>query len=302
MSIFLSYILMAALLPAVKFLERRNFPKILAAAIPFLLAVLLVVLIILPLIPFSVQQIGSLIINLPIYFDEATKSLGFSIDAEALETFISREADNLSRNAFTLTGMVFNGVFSTLTVAIISFYLLLYYDNFKRSIAKLFHESLHDHIVSTIERIDYKLGAWLRGQAFLSLVIFLLSWLMLTLLNIPYALPLALLAGLLEVVPTLGPIISAIPAIIVALTISPTMALIVALVYIVIQLLENNFLVPKIMERAVGLNPIVVILSVMIGANLMGVFGALLSIPFASFLTVIFQSINNPQRVTDKKA
>lgn len=296
MSIFLSYILMAALLPAVTFLRRKGLPKLLAAAIPFFLAVLLVFVIILPLIPFFVEQIGSLAVGLPNYINESASTLGLQIDADSIQGFISREANNLGHNAFALTSVVFGGVFSTLTVVIISFYLLLYYEHFKNSIAELFHEDLHNHVIKTIEQIDSKLGSWLRGQILLSITIGVMSWIMLSLLGLPYALPLALLAGLLEIVPTLGPILAAIPAVIVAFTISPTMAITVALVYIVIQLLENNFLVPKIMERAVGLNPIVVILAVMIGANLMGVIGALLSIPFASFLTVLFQSVNSTRR------
>ena len=101
----------------------------------------------------------------------------------------------------------------------------------------------------------------------------------------------ALLAGLLEVVPTLGPTLSAIPATIVALTISPTMAIVIILTYILIQMLENQLIVPKIMERAVGLNPVIVILGVSIGANLMGIVGALLSIPFISFVIVLYQSL-----------
>jgi len=291
MYIFLSYILMAALLPYARFLEKKGFPKILAAFIPFFLASLLVFIIILPLIPFFLQQIVSLAEGLPKYLDESAKTLGFQIDADDVQSFMSREIDNIGRNAITLTGKVFGGVFSTLTVIIISFYLLLYSDRMKRTIAHLFHKDIHDHVVQTIEQVDNKLGAWLRGQILLSFSIGIMSWIMLTVLSVQYALPLALLAGLLEIIPTLGPIIASIPAIIVALTISPTLGLTVALVYIVIQLLENNLLVPKIMERAVGLNPVIVILAVMIGANLMGILGALLSIPFVTFLTVLFHSI-----------
>jgi len=112
-------------------------------------------------------------------------------------------------------------------------------------------------------------------------------------LNVPNALPLALLAGIFEIVPTLGPILSAVPAVIIALTISPTLAISVAISYIVIQLLENNLLVPKIMEKAVGLNPIVVIFGVIIFANLIGISGALLAIPIITFMLVIIKSLDS---------
>lgn len=297
MSIFLSYIFMAALLPAVEFLRRKGFPKLLSALLPFLGASILIFLIILPLIPFILSQTQQLIVGLPVYLDESAKMFGFTIDAGDINAFITRESANIGQNAISFTGKVFGGVFSSLTVIIISFYLLLYYDKFRHAIADLFHRDMRDHVLDTIEQVDIKLGSWLRGQILLSFSIGLMTWIFLTILQLPYALPLALLAGLLEIIPTLGPIISAIPAVIVALTISPTMGITVVLVYIVIQMVENNFLVPKIMQRAVGLNPIIVILAVMIGTNLMGVLGALLSIPFVSFLTVLFQSIN----VEDKR-
>jgi len=118
-----------------------------------------------------------------------------------------------------------------------------------------------------------------------------LTWIVLTLMHIPYALPLAVLAGLLEIIPTIGPIISAVPAVIVGLSISPTLAFAAVIGYILIQAIENNFLVPIIMQNAVGLNPIIVILAIVIGSKLMGIAGALLAIPFVSFLLVVFQNI-----------
>ncbi|MDO8515232.1 MAG: AI-2E family transporter, partial [bacterium] len=106
------------------------------------------------------------------------------------------------------------------------------------------------------------------------------TWLGLTIIGVPQAFPLAIIAGALEIIPTLGPILSAIPALIVALTISPTLTIFVIIFYIVIQQLENQFVVPKVMQQAVGLNPIIIIIGVMIGGNLMGILGALLVIPF----------------------
>jgi predicted PurR-regulated permease PerM len=197
----------------------------------------------------------------------------------------------LSSSAIQVTTRVFGGIFSMITIFIISLYLLLYNDSFKRFIARLFHHNDREKVLSTVSLVNDKLGAWLQGQMFLCFFIGFITWIALTIIGLPFALPLALLAGILEIVPTLGPTLSAIPATIVALTIAPTMAIVVVATYILIQMLENQLLVPKIMERAVGLNPVVVILSVTIGANLMGIVGALLAIPFVTFLIVIYQSV-----------
>jgi predicted PurR-regulated permease PerM len=165
------------------------------------------------------------------------------------------------------------------------------HDQFKHTFAKLFHRDDRPHVEDTFELVEEKLGAWLRGQVLLSLTIGLFTWIALSLIGLNYALPLALLAGFLEVIPTIGPILSAVPAVIVAFTISPTMALVVIGIYILIQLAENNIIVPKIMQHAVGLNPVIIIIAILVGAELLGITGALLSLPFVSFVTVIFHSL-----------
>lgn len=290
-SLFISYIVMAGLLPAVEFLKKRRVPKVLSVLIPYLSVLLLLTGIIFPLIPFAVSQIDSLINHFPQIINRSAQSLGFSIDPTQLKGYFDGQLTSIGKNAILFTTKVFGGVFSFLTIAIVSFYLLMFHDSFHRQFARLFKSDVRPHVLSTLNKVNEKLGAWLRGQLFLCFFIGLLTWIILTLLGLPFALPLAILAGLLEALPTLGPILSSIPSIVVALTVSPTLALFVALAYVLIQAVENNFLVPNVMQKAVGLNPILVIVGITVGANLMGVAGALLAIPFISFIMVIFQSI-----------
>lgn len=291
-SIFIAYIINASLLPLVKFLRNKGVPNFLSVLIPFVAIVVVIVLIIFPLVPFIVDQVKALLTGLPIYTKRAADISGLSVDANQIQNSIAREMNSIGSNAFSVTSKVFGGLFSTLTVLVVSFYLILYHDKFKENIAELFHRRDRERVINTLSLVDDKLGAWLRGQLVLSLSIGIITWIALSIIGLPYAVPLAILAGILEIVPTLGPILSAIPAIIVALTVSPPLALIVAVIYFGIQMAENNILVPKIMQRAVGLNPVVVIVAVMIGANLMGVIGALLAVPFVSFIIVLFNSLN----------
>lgn len=289
-SIFISYIIMAALLPAVRYLREKKVPRILAVLIPYVGVFLLIFLLIIPLIPFVLAQISSLLGGFPHYLDNFGSILGFKINQIEIQDYLSHEVGNLG-NAIDVTGRVFGGLLSTLTVLVVSFYLLNYNESFKRKFARLFDKEEREHVEQTLQLIDDKLGAWLRGQVLLCFVIGTATFIVLTVLQLPYALPLALIAGILEVLPTLGPILSAVPAVVVALTVSPAMALVVVLAYLMIQMLENNLLVPKIMQHAVGLNPVIVILSIMIGANLLGISGALLAIPFVSFVIVIVNSL-----------
>ena len=281
---------MAALTPFSDFLVKKRLPKILSVLIPYFLTIAILVLLIFPLVPFFASQIHLLFSNFPKYINQLAKTFNFSIDASSVNNVFQSDISAIGKNALSVTGKIFSGVFSILTVLVISFYLMLEREMLKKQFVTLWSKRYQENILKTIEQIENKIGLWLRGQLILSFTIGFSTWIGLTLLGIPFALPLALLAGILEIVPTIGPIISAVPAIIVALTISPGVAISVVVFYILLQMLENNILVPKIMQKAVGLNPIVIILGVLIGAKFLGILGALLSVPFIAMVIIIVKS------------
>lgn len=288
--LFVAYIVVAALNPIVEFLRRRGIPKTIAVLLTFLVTVIFFVLLIAPLVPFFVSQIFQLSKSFPLYLDRAASAIGLQLEVREVGQIFTPQ--QLGSNAFAVAGGVFGGFFTIVTTIAISFYLLLYYDAAKRNIANFFPRVHQDRAVAIIDQINNKLGAWLQGQFILSLSIGTITWIILTALSMPFALPLAVLAGLFEIIPTVGPIIAAVPAIIVAFTISPNMALAIIGAYIFIQLLENHLLVPRIMQRAVGLNPVIVIIGVIVGDRLLGIPGALLSVPFISLLVLISKNID----------
>lgn len=283
--IFIAYIIVAALSPIVDFLKKRGLPRTAAVLITFLATLLLFVLLVAPLVPFLVAQIQQLSKSFPQYLHQAAMAIGVQVDARELGQVFTPQ--QLGQNAFALAGGVFGGFFALVTTIAISFYLLLSYEKAKGGVANLFTTKSREKAMGVIEQINNKLGAWLQGQFLLSLAIALLTWITLMSLGMPFALPLAVLAGLFEIVPTIGPIISAVPAVVVALTISPNMALVIMVAYIAIQMVENHLLVPRIMQRAVGLNPVIVIIGVIAGDRLLGIPGALLSVPFISLIVLL---------------
>jgi predicted PurR-regulated permease PerM len=227
--------------------------------------------------------------SFPLYLHRAASAIGLQLDVREIGQIVTPQ--QLGKNALSLAGGVFGGFFAIVTTVAISFYLLLSYDRAKEAVANLFPEKNTHKAINIIDQINDKLGAWLQGQFLLSLAIGLLTWLTLTVLGMPFALPLAVLAGLFEIIPTIGPIISAVPAVVVALTISPNMAFIIIAAYMCIQLTENHLLVPRIMQRAVGLNPVIVIVGVIVGDRLLGIPGALLSVPFISLLVLVSKNV-----------
>ncbi len=292
---FISYILMVSLVPYVKFMTSHKVPRPIAAALVYLAALLAIILLVVPLIPFFSTQIQSLIHSFPQYLDEILKVLGIEIGQSQVQSFIISQLNSIGSSAFAVTGAIVGTIFSTFLVFVISFYLMLDYERLKKEITYFFPKHQKEKVIDIVHQVEDKLGSWFRGQLVLCFSIGLCTWVALALINFPFALPLALLAGMLEIVPTIGPILSAIPAVIVALSISPGLAVIIVLIYIGIQMLENNVLVPKIMQRAVGLNPILVILAISICATMLGILGALLSVPFATLLIIIIKNLKGEE-------
>ena len=186
-SLFLSYIIMAALLPLVSFLRRKHVPKLLAVLIPYFGILLLILLLIFPLVPFVVQQIELLIIGFPQYLDRSASLIGVHLDPEQLEKYLNGQLSNISSGAIAVTTKVFGGIFTLITIFIVSLYLLLYNDIFKKNFSRLFHPKYQNKVLKTLGLVNEKLGAWLQGQLFLSFFIGLLTWVALTLIGLPFA-------------------------------------------------------------------------------------------------------------------
>ena len=288
--LFASYILMVSLKPVVSWMEDRRIPKIAAIALTYISILALLILLIFPLVPFFAEQVNKLFINFPVFLNNAAQGLGIEIDERSIAQAFP--AEGIGQNVFAFAGGVFGGLFSVIAAFVISIYLFVDYSSIRDGFMDFFPKSKREKVGTIIDQTEDRLGGWFRGQIALSLFIGVVTWIALTALQLDqYALPLAVLAGLLEIVPTVGPILAAIPAVIIGLSISPTLALILVVVYIGIQILENNILVPRIMQKAVGLNPIIVILGITIGGKFFGIPGALLSVPFISLLVVIYKNV-----------
>lgn len=288
--LFVAVILMSALSPLVKFFVKLKLPKSLGIAITYILIIGLLVVAVASILQPLIEESTRLIVNIP-----AVAGQIFSITNIDKSVFQS-ELTYFSKNIFSVTLAVFDNLLAIIFLLVITFYLLLEREKLETRIASLFIGK-EERIKKSIVAIEEKLGSWLRGQLFLSVIIGLLSYIGLFILNIPYALPLAMIAGALEVVPVIGPIISAIPAIFIALTISPVLALGVAVMYFVIQQMENHLIVPQVMKRAVGLNPLVVILAIAIGSRLLGFAGALLAVPLAVVLQIVTAEVIKERKV-----
>lgn len=296
--VFLALIIAAAVQPLARRLQHIHFPRVAAVLTVYLFAIIsisgLLVLIITPL----TQELRNLALSLPQFTER------FTAQFEALNNFLSAApsselqralfslSDRLSDfggGIFSLTTKAIGGVTSAVLVFVISFYLALDDAGIKKFLQIITPASQRSRVVQIWLHSQRKLGRWLGAQLLLALIIGVMTYIGLLILNLPFALSLALLAALFEIIPYVGPVLAAIPALILAFFISPLTALLVLALYVAIQQLEAHLLVPNIMRRAVGLNPVIAIIALLIGFKLGGLAGMIVAIPVTMLLAEVFK-------------
>jgi len=290
--LFVSLIATSAIHSPVDWLEKKKIPR--AAAI---LAVYFVIAGVIGagfavIIPPLVVQSANLVSSFPELVARINQFFAFyNIPYQNIVESFQKDIGSLGQNLFRFTAGVFSGLFAILTLIVFTFYLLLKWQDVVRLFSSPFSGQREGQVKKLLIDVETGLGRWVRGEIILALVIGTISYLGLVILGVPNALPLAVVAGLFEVIPIIGPIISAIPAILAGFLISPFLALAVAALYFIIQQLENNLIVPAVMSKAVGLNPLVTIIALMIGAKLAGIMGAILAVPTVVLLKILFTDI-----------
>lgn len=283
--LFVSVILVSALHSPVKWLAERKVPRPISIFFFYVLILTVFGGGMALLIPSFIEQTKTLLLSLPVLLEDLNRFFLYQIPVQELLKPLSGSVNLFGGSLFKFTWGFFGNIVTLVTLFVLTFYLLLRWDNLGSVLSAGLGSE--ERINRLLNRIESGLGNWVRGEIVLMLIIGLMSYLGLSLLGVPYALPLAIFAGLLEIIPIIGPIISAIPAIVFTLPISPISAVAIAALYFLIQQLENNLIVPKVMEKAVGIDPLATILALMIGVKLMGVAGAVLAVPFALLVKII---------------
>jgi predicted PurR-regulated permease PerM len=194
---------------------------------------------------------------------------------------------DITQNALKVLGSVFSNLFFLISVVFFTFYFLMEEQFTESFLSKFMDEKNAKHIEKILRKAELRMGAWMRGELVLMTSVGLVTYIALTLMDVPFALSLAFLAGMLEIIPILGPIVAAIPAFIVASASSLLLGGVTLGAYLIIQQLENNVLVPYIMNKAVGIHPITTLIALSIGGTLGGILGAILAVPVALVLETV---------------
>lgn len=198
---------------------------------------------------------------------------------------------------FHATATIFGGALSLIIIVILSFYLSVQEHGIEKFLQMVTPAKYEKYILDLWMRSQAKIGRWLQGQVLLGALVGILVFLGLTILGVKYAVMLAILAAILELLPVFGPIIAAIPAIGIAFLESPSLALMVAGLYVIIQQLENHLIYPVVVRKIVGVPSIVVVIAMIIGGKLGGIWGIILAVPISAILIEFLDDIAAKKKI-----
>jgi len=297
--LFIALVFASALDPWVDSLQNKRIPRVLGIIIIYAVLIGVISLTIILFVPLVADQVNQLVQRFPDLYQQAANGIGRNDPSDqSLLTGIQNMLNTINQSLLKITGSIFagvvslfGGVFTLFGILVLTFYMTLEEHGIKKFMQSVAPERIQPYLILLLNRIQHRLGLWLRGQLILCLIIGVMTFIGLSILGVNFAIVLSLIAGLTEFIPIAGPFIGAIPAVLVAFTQSPLKALLVIILYIVIQQLENNLIVPKVMQKVTGLNPVVVIVVMLIGAKLAGIPGVILAIPITIIGNAILEDV-----------
>lgn len=289
--VFLAIIIASTVDRWASFFERYRIPRMGGVALVYAGFVAFIIVVLYFIVPPILAEVKQLIVFLPDYYDTAAKQIfrttrGISPDyARSMQEFVAGLEERITgftSGALSAAVDVFGGIVSFGVVIVISFYLAMQRRGVEDFLRLVTPKAQEEYILDVWRRVEVKLGKWLEGQLLLGCIVGVTVFVGLSLIGVPYALLLGLVAGIFEIIPIAGPLFSALIGIFVAFLVSPVLALLALFFYGVIQQIENHVLVPLFMKKITGLNPVVVIVALLVGAKLGGIMGMLIAVPLAT--------------------
>jgi len=290
-------IIASALEPILRYAQSRKIPRLLSLIVIYLLFFIFFAALIYIFLPLVLDQLRDFLQNYPTYFGKIEEVAGVITFLPGLSGNIHELLSQLTEQIPSFTSLIsyisaiFGGILSFVVVLVVSFYLSISrnaLDNFLRAILPPQFE-VYAH--SLWVRAQYKMGRWLQAQILLSFIMALIVGLGLWILGVKYAFLVAVVVGVLEIVPYVGPIVAGGLATLLALSQSATLGLWTLIFFIAAQQLESHILVPLLIKKLVGLNPVAVILAILVGAKLGGILGILLAVPIAAVIDEFFDDL-----------
>lgn len=311
--------LAAAFNPAIDKLEKYHIPRPLGIIAMYIIVLGIFVVMITSLVPIIAEQIASLAVSVKdiIYtivnggntdswiiskIQPVANQIWESVDQTQVTNYLTTSLSDLASrltnfagNAIGAVFAIFNGLFNMLLVLIITFFMVVSSKNTSNFFHSLFPHKYSGYISEKSKQISIRIGEWIRGQVLLAIVMGIISYIVFSIMGLNYALTLSMVSALAEFIPYLGPLITFVSAALIALNQDPVLLLWLIPIYIILQFLEGNILIPLIVGRSVGLNPIVVLFALLCGATIgysvdgsigLGLVGMIIAVPLANIISM----------------
>ncbi len=306
--VFTAIVIASAVEPGVRAISKRGMPRILSVIIIYLLIFSVFFSLFYFFLPSVLEDFATFLSMLPTYLNAFSSSgafdtyarilgidMGSGISANDIMAGVRSAFDvGAFGNAISAVSKIFGGVFSFLLIAIFSFYFAVVetgVDDFLRVVTPKTHQP---YVLGLWRRSQHKIGLWMQGQLLLAVIMGVLIYLGLTILGVPHALVLAVIAACFEIIPVFGPTLAAVPGITIAFVSGgPSMGLLAVALYVIAQQFENHLIYPLVVTRVVGVPPLLVILGIIIGGELAGFLGIILSVPVVAALQELVKDIES---------
>ncbi len=300
--LFVAILLASALEPGIGTLRDRlplgRGATILVTYVTFFVLVLGLAFIVLPA---AIRQAEDLVASLPPFFEQA-RAWAADLRPAALAGSVTALIDSIAGilkpppppdpdTVVEVGAVVAESVVTLLTLLTIVYFWLVEHARLQRYALAFAPAERRAGARDAWNEIENRLGMWVRGQLILMAAIGVATGIAYTLLGLPGALLLGLIAAITEAIPIIGPLLGAIPAVLVAATVSPELAVVVAVIYVVLQFVEGSVLVPIVMRNTVGISPLLVLVSLLIGAAVGGFVGAFLAVPVAASIEIVLSRL-----------
>lgn len=304
--LFIAIVIGTVLRPVVAWLHQRGLSRTISMLLVYLVLGSLFIGFVLLLFPLIVEQSTTIAAAVPGYYhslrtwavnypNQFIVSLSKFLPV-TLPTLIPSAVQQTGQEVVASAGQALSyisqaarAVFIAIVILVLAFYWTLDGPRIIQSFLLLVPQDQRESISELLSSMETKVSSYIAGQGLLCLIIGIMSLIAYLLIGLPNALVLALIAGVLEAVPMVGPLLGAIPAALVALSIGPDKLIWIIVTTIVIQQLENSLLVPRIMRKAVGVNPFVTLLAIFAFSSLFGIAGALMAIPMAAIIQLLLE-------------
>jgi len=286
----------AALGPAVGSLMRLKVPRGVAVGVTFLAVSATAVIMLAVLIPQVMTQGQDLAASLPGYVDRLQEHLTrlharhkFVPEGSQLIAYVAETGSQVLANAFSMTGKFVWLVIVFLSILFLAFFMLLDGRRLQETLVRLIPSRQKSHVPELLEQVEQRVGQYMAGLGIICFVAGVLTWGILALLGLPYALLVGAVTALLQAIPFVGPLIGGTLAALIGLSKSGSLALWTIFWYTAIQQLIGQVLFPWIMGRTIGMHPAWVAVVLLVGGTLYGLTGAFLAIPVAIAVSIILE-------------